>query len=122
MNKHLLVFLAFSMILLSCKPKSESKNDGAVGRTTEIKAKPNALVLMDVSIKGMSCTDCENTVKSCIAGLPGVVEVNASFVDGKALVKLDTALTKMDKISEAVKSKGYTVTGHKLAEKVPAIK
>jgi copper chaperone CopZ len=46
-----------------------------------------------------------------------VVEVSASFVDGKAVVKLDTTLTKIDKISETVSSRGYAVTGHKVAEK-----
>ena len=121
MKKILIVIIAFSTILFACKTKSDSKNEGTPGKSAEIKVNPNAVVLMDVSIQGMSCTGCENTVKSCISELPGVVDVSASFTDGKALIKLDTTLTKMDKISEAVKSKGYIVMGHKLATKIPSI-
>jgi copper chaperone CopZ len=122
MNKILIVIVAFSMILSACKTKSESKNEDSQKKSTEIKVNRDALVLLDVSIKGMSCTGCENIIKSCISGLPGVVEVSASFVDGKARVKLDTTLTKIDKITEAVDSKGYAVTGYKPAEKVPSEK
>jgi len=88
-------------------------------KSTEVKINPEAVVLMDVSIRGMSCTDCENTVKSSISELPGVIDVSASFVDGKALVKVDTTLTGADKISQAVNGKGYKVTGYSLAEKAP---
>ena len=116
MKTILIVAIAFSMVLIACKTKTDTKSEGESGKSIEVKVNQEALVLMDVSIKGMTCTGCENTVKSCIAGLPGVVEVSASFVDGKAVVKLDTSLTKIDKISETVISRGYTVTGHKVVE------
>ena len=109
------------MVFPACKTKSESKNEVEPGKSTEMSINPDALVLMDVSIQGMTCTGCENTVKSSISELPGVVEVSASFTEGKAIVKLDTSLTKMDKISEAVSSKGYIVTGHKLSTKTTSI-
>ena len=121
MKKICIAVIAISMTLFACKAKSENKNEGAPGKSTGLNINPDAVVLMDVSIQGMTCSGCENTVKSSISGLPGVVEVTASFVEGKAMVKLDTSLTKMDKISEAVNSKGYTVTGHKLSAKASSI-
>ena len=116
MKKILLGLIFLSLVLPACNTRSGVKNEASGGNMTELKVNPNTLVSLDVSIKGMTCTGCENTVKSCISELPGVVEVSASFKDGKAIVKLDTALTKFNNISNAVNSRGYSVTGYKLAQ------
>ncbi len=122
MKKITIILIASIIILSACKTKSNGKSEDSQAKSTEIKVNPDALVLIDFSIKGMSCTGCENTIKSSISELPGVVDVSASFTDGKAVVKLDTSLTKLNKVSEAVNSRGYTVTGYKLADKVPIVK
>ena len=121
MKKIFIIVIAVSMVFNACKTKSESKNEGESGKPSELNINPEAVVLVDVSIQGMTCTGCENTVKSSISELPGVLDVSASFTEGKAIVKLDTSLTKMDKISEKVSSKGYVVTGHKLSAKTSSI-
>ena len=121
MKKIFIVVIALTFVLIACKTKSESKNEGESGKSTEMNINPDAVVLMDVSIQGMTCTGCENTVKSSISELPGVIDVSASFTEGKAIVKLDTSLIKMDKISEAVSSKGYIVTGHELSTKTSPV-
>lgn len=117
MKKIFLTVIVLSLVLSACKSKTDSKKEGDPARSTVVNTNPDATVIVDVSINGMTCTGCENTIKSSIAELPGVVEVNASFTDGKAVVKLDTTLTKMVKITEVVNSRGYTVTGSKLSEK-----
>jgi mercuric ion transport protein len=102
------------MMVFACKTIADRTEE----KSAQIKANPEAVVQMDVSIKGMSCTACENTIKAGVAEMPGVVGVTASYQDGKATVKFDTTLTDITSISTVINSRGYTVTGHKKAEVV----
>jgi copper chaperone CopZ len=76
---------------------------------------------MDVSVDGMTCTGCENTINTGVSEIAGVVEVKSSFQAGKTIVKYDSTQTNMDKISQVISNKGYTVKGYKMhpAEEIP---
>lgn len=62
-----------------------------------------------VTIEGMMCQNCQKHVSKALNGLDGV-EADVSLEKGQALVHLSQPVED-DKIKEAVKEAGYTVTG-----------
>ena len=65
--------------------------------------------VIEVSIGGMTCTGCEQTVQTSISKLEGIKSVKASFITGKALVEYFPGITDTVKIKAAVTGSGYTV-------------
>ena len=98
----ILIIAAIILIAFSCKSKVP------INDTIPNTLNPEAIITQDFAIGGMTCTGCENTIKSAISILPGVVEVSASYKEGTATVKFDTTQTKFMDISKAISDKGYT--------------
>jgi copper chaperone CopZ len=102
--KKLSVLLVSAILLLSAscgtKGKKEVKEDSAP-----------ALSRMEVSISGMSCTGCEQTVQASVLKLEGVKSVKAAFTTGKAIVDYDSKATDTSMIRSAITATGYKVTG-----------
>jgi len=72
--------------------------------------------MVSMSIKGMTCTGCENTITTCLQELPGVVKVGkVSYQDGTAFVMIDPKKVKNEAMVTAVSNKGYK------AEVIPAV-
>ena len=92
---------AIILFAFSCKSKVDIKDTAPSILNME------AIITQDFAIEGMTCTGCENTIKSAISTLPGVVEVSASYKDGRATVKFDTTKTKFIDISKAISAAGY---------------
>jgi mercuric ion transport protein len=70
--------------------------------------------MIEVSISGMSCAGCEQSVQKGVAKLDGIKSVKALSTIGKAFVEYSPAVVDTAKIREAINSAGYTVT--KIAE------
>jgi len=64
---------------------------------------------LEIPIKGMTCAGCEAHVNSAIGELDGVVNVNASYKQGNAVVAFDPNKVSQDQIVEAVNKTGYKV-------------
>jgi len=96
----IVVFLVTVLIAFSCggngkKPeKTDSKMEAAV---------------VEVSISGMTCTGCEQTIQTRVSDLNGVKSVKASFITGKALVEYFPDITDTLKIKESITGSGYLV-------------
>ena len=103
------VIYFFAIILLSASCSSGSKKADTASEAPAISAEHLTLVKFDV--EGMTCEGCENAVKTSIQKLEGIQEVSASFKAGESLVKFDSTLVNHQKISEAISSAGYKVTG-----------
>ncbi len=103
-----LFFVVFALIVLAAcnSTTTEQKSDAQA-----VKIDSTKLASYMVHIKGMTCTGCENTVKTAVAELPGVADVSASFADGLAKVAYDTTLVDGQQIAKAITDKGYEVTG-----------
>lgn len=71
---------------------------------------PNSLKKVEISIKGMSCTGCEETITRGAMALEGVKEATASFREGKAWITFDTTRVSREQISAAIGKTGYQVT------------
>ena len=65
--------------------------------------------LIEVSIGGMTCLGCEQTIQYNVGKLEGIKSVKASFTQGNAIIEYFPALVDTLKIKEAVIGSGYTV-------------
>ena len=75
---------------------------------------------IEISIQGMTCTGCEQTIQANISKLEGVKSVKATFADGKALVEFVPSLVDTVMMKEAVTSAGYVVKGFTAIETTTA--
>jgi copper chaperone CopZ len=71
----------------------------------------NSDTRVEVSISGMTCTGCEQTIKANVSKLEGVGEVKADFKEGKAIIDYDPGFADTAKIRLAITQSGYKVTG-----------
>ncbi|GAO30747.1 heavy-metal-associated domain-containing protein [Geofilum rubicundum] len=71
---------------------------------------PSGTISYTLSVEGMTCTGCENTVKNAVQSVDGVTAVAASFEDELVSVSVtETADTAA--IRQQIISSGYTPTG-----------
>ena len=61
-----------------------------------------------VGIEGMSCEACQNHINNAITELPGILEINTSYVNGNAIIEFDKTKTSTKEIKQAINSIGYT--------------
>lgn len=67
----------------------------------------------NVSIKGMTCSVCENKVKDGVSKVKGVSDVKVSHEQGNAVVKYDPKKTSLPEIQKAVTAAGFEVVSAK---------
>jgi copper chaperone len=65
---------------------------------------------IQLSITGMTCGGCVNSVQNVLAALPGVQSVNVTLNPGQADVVYDTARITPDELIQAVVDAGFGVT------------
>ncbi len=95
-----IVLLAILIIAISCSGKSQKAVNESVPQDAE---------LIEVSIGGMSCLDCEKTIQTNVSKLDGIKSVKASFTAGNAIIEYLPGVVDTSKIKEAVTGSGYTV-------------
>jgi len=98
--KSLVILIVIVVLAISC---SGNKNKGVKDETA---LNPS---LIEVSINGMTCTGCEQTIQTRVGGLEGVKSVKASFVTGKAMIEYLPGVTDTVKIKEMITGSGYRV-------------
>lgn len=64
---------------------------------------------IELQVKGMTCSGCEEHVKHAVNELDGVTEASVSYKDGKAIISYDASKTSPEKIKKAINSTGYKV-------------
>ncbi|MEW6412685.1 MAG: cation transporter [Candidatus Zixiibacteriota bacterium] len=89
-------------------PLAGSPLCGGADKAAAQTATADGMVTRTISIKGMTCTGCENSISAALVKVPGVVEVvSISYQKGEAVVKVDPAKIKESEITTAVASEGY---------------
>lgn len=58
-------------------------------------------------VENMHCANCAMKIESIEDDLPGIKEVNASYVKQQMIVEYDENSVSVDEIIAAVKKKGY---------------
>jgi len=94
-----LFFILAALLLISCGRERKTEKAGMQNETSFI----------EVSIGGMTCTGCEQTIQAGITKLEGIKSVKASHVAGNALVEYYPGITDTVKIKAAVTGSGYIV-------------
>ena len=92
--------------------------DNAGTKKSAIAIKPAVIenlktVAVELTIKGMTCTGCEQTIQSGISSLKGVKQVKATFKNGKAYVEYIPEATDTTMMKQKVTASGYIVAGIK---------
>ena len=66
----------------------------------------NTLIL---TVTGMSCMGCVNSVKNLVGALPGIASVEIDLASGRVEVKHDPALADTASIRAAIEDGGYGI-------------
>lgn len=100
-NHSLIIALLLAVLIaLSCSGNNKKTEKG------ELKMEAS---IVEVSISGMTCTGCEQTIQTRVAHLKGVKSVKASYITGKALVEYFPGITDSVKIKKSISESGYLV-------------
>lgn len=94
-----MALLLFVMLALACGREKKAIKE-------EISQEP---LVTQVSIGGMSCTGCEETIQNAVGKLEGIKSVKASYKAGNAIIEFFPDMVDTVKISEAISGSGYTV-------------
>lgn len=110
MNLRISVFLSvlLAVLIIGCgksdnKTTTENKSDS---KGTEVLASDKSV---EIQCSGMTCTGCENTIKSKVKKVDGVKEVMADHKTNVVKASFDPAKTNTDAIKEVIISAGYKV-------------
>ncbi len=72
------------------------------------------MVQIILTITGMTCGGCVNSVTRVLQSTPGVEQASVSLVPSQASVSYDPAQTDPEKLTRAVADAGFTVTASRL--------
>ncbi|PKQ69237.1 hypothetical protein BZG01_01680 [Labilibaculum manganireducens] len=64
---------------------------------------------MELTVTGMTCTGCENTIKNGLKQIDGVVEVEASHTNNKVTIKVEKDKVTHEEIAQQIEAIGYSV-------------
>jgi copper chaperone len=84
------------------RKQTDSKETTAMNNSEEFKT-------IEIKTKGMSCSHCENSVKTSVSKLDGVKEVIADAKTNTAKVTFDESRTNLKAIEDAIVDAGYEV-------------
>ncbi|NLM58391.1 MAG: copper chaperone CopZ [Clostridium sp.] len=62
-----------------------------------------------LTVNGMSCSHCENSIKKAVGDLKGVNGVKVDLKDKKVSVEYDADKVTLDTIIETIEDQGYDV-------------
>jgi len=127
-NLYLLAFLALFVFASGCGKSGNQtlqvKNDNAANQkvkdeskqTDNQQTKPKednkmneGYKTVEIKTTGMSCSHCENSVKTSVSKLDGVKEVTADAKTNTAKVTFDESKTNVKAIENAITDAGYGV-------------
>ena len=84
------------------------------GKKVEKAVDDGRVVKVEVSVTGMTCSGCEQTIQKNVAKLEGIKSVKALSAMGKAFIEYSPSLVDTAKIRTAITESGYSVTGFAL--------
>ncbi len=92
---------------------SNKNNQSASHEKTEVST-PTDAGTVTLTVEGMTCTGCENTLKAKLSTVNGVSKVDASHETGKVVVAMSKEALNSDEapqldLAKAVEDAGYTV-------------
>ncbi|GCD78942.1 mercuric transport protein MerTP [Schleiferia thermophila] len=71
---------------------------------------PSKIQKVQCSIRGMTCSGCEEHINHQLSTLPGILHTTTSYRKGNAIIEFDPSRTEINEIQKAIEKAGYTVT------------
>ena len=106
--RYLSIFTLILLLAISCQNSESGKAENKEAETTEVEATAN-FVLYEVSIEGMTCTGCEQTIEAGVTKVDGVGSIKASHIDGNAQLKFLEGKVDTASVKQAIEAAGYKV-------------
>ncbi len=110
-SRRFLGMVSIAAALLLAFPSYASVFFPATENSTIITSQDN-IQNVEFTIKGMTCTGCEQHVKSEVNKLDGIIEEAVSYEKGNAVVQFDKSKTTIEAITAAINATGYEATQH----------
>jgi copper chaperone CopZ len=89
----------------------------AENKTNTISVEKENIAHAEITIKGMTCTGCENSVNKALSDLNGVIHVKSDYHTGIAKVRYDKTKVSSKQFKKAIEeSVGYKVLNIKVKE------
>jgi copper chaperone CopZ len=115
------IFLLFVYFLTGCgksdnktsETKTDNKNTQQTANDKQTLKTSADDKSVEIQCSGMTCTGCENSVKSKVKKVDGVKDVIADHKTNVVKASYDPAKTDVDKIKEAVTAAGFDVVNVK---------
>ncbi len=107
--RYLIIVVCF-FLAFACNNNGSKKSTKEVKPPVEENVRP---IAVELSIQGMSCTGCEQTIQSGIGTIDGVKQVKANYKNGKAYVEFIPGIADTVRMKEKITSAGYTLSGIK---------
>ena len=95
-----LILIVYILVAVSCSGN---------GKKADETEKNQKVSVIEVSIGGMSCTGCEQTIQNNVGKLEGIKSVKASYTTGMAMIEYFEGVADTTGIKEAISGSGYTV-------------
>lgn len=121
-NLALMSFLSIFVILYGCGKSENETRENSDGKTTQQTSKNNKnnkensnmnnsgeYKTVEIKTKGMSCSHCENSIKTEISKLSDIKEVIADAKTNTVKVTYGTESTNIKSIENAIDEAGYEV-------------
>jgi copper chaperone CopZ len=112
-SRRFLGMVSIAAALLLAFPSYASVFFPATENTIFITSQDN-IQNVEFTIKGMTCTGCEQHVKSEVNKLDGIIEETVSYEKGNAIVQFDKSKTSIEAITAAINATGYQATQHQI--------
>ncbi len=104
MKKILILIFAIGLFV-SCQSNTKKTESNSNAETTQVVEYET----MELTVTGMTCTGCENTIKNSLQQIDGVVEVEASHTSNKVTIKVEKDKVKREEIAQQIETIGYNV-------------
>jgi copper chaperone CopZ len=78
-------------------------------RVKPVKNGVSDIAKIEVSLKGMFCTGCEQIIQSNVSKLYGIKSVEATYKLNRAIIEFDPDIVDTAKIRTAITGSGYKV-------------
>lgn len=103
------------LIAFACQntPKETTEQAEETTETAEEVISANTQKV-EINIKGMTCTGCENAIQNAINEFEGVYSSKADFEKGIAVLEFDSTKVDISKVELAINDIGYEATGHNI--------
>ncbi len=104
MKRLLIIFFALALFTACQSNAKKTKNESKAENTQVIEMQE-----LELTVTGMTCSGCENTVKNGLKQIDGVVEVKASHKSNKVSVKVEKDKVKREEVAQQIETIGYKV-------------